>query len=94
MKRARKWDVVDFLKSDEGVVGYLDAAFEDGDPALATAALGDVARAKGMGALAEETGVTRDGPYTGLSATGDPSFTMVCNVLKASGLRLDVSIAV
>jgi probable addiction module antidote protein len=42
------WDSIDYLKTDQDIAHYLDAVFEDGDPALITAALGDVARAKGM----------------------------------------------
>ena len=42
------WDAADYLKSDTDIAHYLEAACEDGDPRLVTAALGDVARAKGM----------------------------------------------
>lgn len=42
------WDVVDHLKTEEDMIAYLDAALKDGDPALIVAALGDIARAKGM----------------------------------------------
>lgn len=44
----RRWDAADHLDSAEAVLAYLEAAFEDGDPALITAALNDVARAKGL----------------------------------------------
>jgi len=47
------WDVVDHLKSEEDMIAYLDAALEDGDPALIVAALGDIARAKGMTEVAQ-----------------------------------------
>lgn len=40
------WDAAEYLKSDEDITAYLEAAFEDGDPALIAAALGDVARAR------------------------------------------------
>ena len=55
------------------------------------AALGDVARAKGMTQLSKETGITRDGLYKALSPTGNPSFDTVQKVIKAFGLRLDVA---
>ena len=93
MKSAKKWDVVDFLDTEEDMVDYLNAALEDGDPVLVAAAIGDVARARGMSALAEEMGITRDGLYKGLSAIGNPSFAMVYKVLKALGYQIDVSIA-
>lgn len=83
-----KWDVVDHLKTDEDIAYYLEAVFEDGDPALITAALGDVARAKGMTQLAKDTGLAREALYRSLSAEGKPEFTTVLKVMKAFGLRL------
>lgn len=91
MKKAEKWDVVEYLETCEDIVDYLNAAFEEEDPTVATAAIGDVARARGMTALARDTGLTRDGLYKGLSKTGNPSFAMVSKVLHALGLKLDVS---
>jgi probable addiction module antidote protein len=83
-----KWDVVDHLKTDEDIAYFLEAVFEDGDPALITAALGDVARAKGMTQLAKDTGLAREALYRSLSAEGKPEFTTVLKVMKAFGLRL------
>jgi probable addiction module antidote protein len=46
--KLKKWDVVEHLQTDEDILLYLEACLEDGDPALITAALGDIARARGM----------------------------------------------
>lgn len=51
------------------IAAYLEAAFDDGDPALIATALGDIARAKGMTQLAAEAGVTREALYKALSLT-------------------------
>jgi len=59
-----------------------------GDPALVIAALGDIARARGMMQLARETGLTREGLYKALSPDGNPSFSTVMKVCKALGLKL------
>ncbi|RYE87145.1 MAG: putative addiction module antidote protein [Hyphomicrobiales bacterium] len=83
-----KWDVVDYLESDEDIAHFLEAAFDDGDPAVITAALGAVARAKGMTQLAKDTGLAREALYRSLSAQGKPEFTTVLKVMKAFGLRL------
>jgi len=56
------WDPSEYLDSPESIAAYLKAAFEDGDPALITTALGDIARAIGMSQLASRTGVTRETP--------------------------------
>lgn len=41
------WDVTEHLETDDDIAVYLEAAFEEGDPALIAAALGDIARARG-----------------------------------------------
>ena len=92
MKQATAYDAAEFLTTDEEIVAYLNAALEDGDPALVSAALGDIARARGMTQLARDTGITRDGLYKALSPTGNPSFSTVQKVVNALGYRLDVAL--
>jgi probable addiction module antidote protein len=48
------------LKTHADIAHYLEAVFEDGDPALVAAALGDIARAKGMSQIAEAAGLGRE----------------------------------
>ena len=86
--RTRRWDAADHLQSDEDVVAYLEAAFEDGDPALIAAALGDVARAKGMTQVATDAGLGRESLYKALSPNGNPEFATVLKVVRALGLEL------
>lgn len=94
VKKAAAYDAAEFLDTDEDIVAYLNAALEDDDPSLLAAALGDVARARGMTQLARETGITRDGLYKALSPSGNPSFATVQKVVKALGYKLDVAVAV
>lgn len=84
----RPWDVTEHLDSPERIAGYLEAVFEDGDPALICAAIGDVARAKGMTAIAKDTGLAREALYRSLSKDGHPEFATVMKVLGSLGLRL------
>jgi probable addiction module antidote protein len=70
--KTRAWDPVEHLDTPERIAGYLDAALEDGDPALVTAALGDIARAKGMSRIAEAAGLGRESLYKSLSREGNP----------------------
>ncbi|MGE0716894.1 MAG: DNA-binding protein [Alphaproteobacteria bacterium] len=44
----RPWDPAEHLETEADIAAYLDAAIEDGEPAVVTAALGDVVRAKVM----------------------------------------------
>ena len=90
MKQSTKWDAADYLDSEEMITEYLNSALEDGDPAILSAALGDIARARGMSQLSRETGVTRDGLYKALSPTGNPSFSTVQSVISALGLKVVV----
>jgi len=39
------WNVIDHLNTPEAIGQYIIAAFEDGDPELISAVIGDVARA-------------------------------------------------
>ncbi|MGB9408120.1 MAG: addiction module antidote protein [Terracidiphilus sp.] len=82
------WDAAEYLDSSESIAEYLEAAFEDGDPALIAAALGDVARAMGMTQLAGKAGVTREALYKALSPTGDPRLSTFLGVMKALGIKL------
>ena len=90
--KLKKWDIVDHLKTDEAIMNYLDTVLEENDPHLLAAALGDIARAKGMTYIANETGLGRESLYKALSATGNPSFVTVHKVLSALGLKLQVSL--
>ena len=86
--KTRRWDAAEHLKSEADMAAYLEAALEDGDPAVIAAALGDIARAKGMSEIARETGLGRESLYKALSPEGNPEFSTVLKVVRALGLRL------
>ena len=82
------WDPAEYLATPRSVAAYLEAAFEDGDPALIATALGDVARARGMTQLANQAGVTREALYKALSPNGDPRLSTLVGVMKALGIKI------
>ena len=82
------WDPAEHLQSDEDMAAYLEAALGEGDPALISAALGDIARAKGMTQIAREAGLGRESLYKALSPTGNPEFATILKVVAALGLEL------
>ncbi len=90
-RETRPWDAADTLRTKEDIAAYLDAILEDGDPELLKAALGDVARSKGMTEIADATGLGRTNLYKALSPEGNPEFATVAKVLKALGLRLRIA---
>jgi probable addiction module antidote protein len=85
--QTKTWDITEHLKSEEDMVAYLDAALEEGDASLIAAALGDIARAKGMSQIAKDTGLGRESLYKTLSPTGNPEFATVLKVMGALGLQ-------
>ncbi len=86
--KTRVWDAAHHLESEEDMAAYLEAALEEGDPALVAAALGDIARAKGMTQVARDAGLGRESLYKALSPEGNPEFATVLKVVNALGLRL------
>jgi probable addiction module antidote protein len=91
--KTRLWDAAEHLQSREDMAAYLEAALDEGDAALAAAALGDIARASGMTAVARETGLGRESLYKALSPEGNPEFATVLKVLHSLGLKLHASAA-
>ena len=86
--KTRPWDAVEHLETPEDMAAYLEAVLEEGDPALVAAAMGDIARAKGITQIARETGLGRESLYKALSPEGNPEFATVLKVMRALGLRL------
>jgi probable addiction module antidote protein len=86
--KTRTWDPAEHLDTAEDMAAYLEAALDEGDPALIAAVLGDIARAKGMSAIAREAGLGRESLYKALSTEGNPGFATVLKVVRALGLKL------
>ena len=85
------WDSVDYLKTAEDIEAYLEAALEENDPVFFQKALGTVARAQGVQAVATRSNMTRAGVYKALSEEGNPSFGNVLKVVNALGYRLTLT---
>ena len=87
----KKFDVIDFLDSDEDVVTYLNIALEENDPQYFVKALGNVARAKGMTSVSEATGLGRQSLYRALSSEGNPRIDTLFKILDTLNVRLAVT---
>ena len=87
----KKFDVVDFLDSDEALVEYLNVALEENDPKYFAKALGNVARAKGVSSVSEATGPGRQSLYRALSDDGNPRIDTLFRVLEALEVKLAVT---
>ena len=91
--RTRPWDPAEHLQTEEDMAAYLNVALEEGDLSLIMATLGDIARARRMTVVAQETGLGRESLYRSLSPDGNPEFATVLKVLRALGLRLQATAA-
>ncbi len=88
--KTRPFDVSNYLNDEADIAAYLQAAMEDGDPALLAAALGDIARVRGMTQLARDTGLSRESLYRSLSGERAPSSETLFKVIHAMGFKLTV----
>ena len=89
--QTQAWDAANHLETREDMAAYLEAALEDGDPALIAAALGDIARSRGMTQISRDTGLGRESLYKALSVEGNPEFATILKIFQALGLRLHVT---
>ncbi|MGZ8217327.1 addiction module antidote protein [Methylomagnum sp.] len=83
-----EFDITESLKSEEDIAEYLTVVLEEDDPALLAAALGDIARARGMSEIAKASGISREALYTALRPNAQPRFDTISRVCKALGVRL------
>ena len=86
-----KFDVTDYLDSNEIIAEYLNTVLEEGDDSDIVTAIGHIARAIGMTRISEETGLSRPSLYKALSEGAKPQFEMVRKVLKAMGGEIRIS---
>lgn len=92
-KKLRVADIPDFdfsehLDSEQAIAEYLTAILEENNPALLAAALGDIARARGMSEIAKASGITREALYKALRPDAQPRFDTVSRVCAALGVKL------
>ena len=89
----RVWDPGEHLRTEADVAAYLQASLDEGDTGLIMAALGDIARARGMSEVARAAGLGRESLYKALSKDGNPEFATVLKVVQALGLKLTATTA-
>ncbi|TRZ49362.1 putative addiction module antidote protein [bacterium] len=85
-----RYDVAEHLRTPEEMAAYLETCLEEaeGDAALITKALGDIARAKGMTQVARDAVLSRESLYKALSGDRCPVFDTILKVIGALGRHL------
>lgn len=81
-----------FSQHPDEVDAFLGEAFsdyaQDGDSATLLSTLRVIARVKGISAMAEEVGMTRQGLQKALSAKGNPRLDNINAIMRAMGYQL------
>jgi probable addiction module antidote protein len=83
-----EFDAAEYLNSEEDIAAYLTTVIEENDSSLLAAALGDIARARGMTQVAKDSGITREALYKALRPGSEPRFETVSRVCAALGVKL------
>ncbi len=91
IKKTSKFDIADYLDSNEMIAEYLNEVLEEGGEAEIVNAIGNVAKAIGMTKIAEKTGLSRPSLYKALSDGAKPQFSTIMKVLKAIGGQVKVN---
>jgi probable addiction module antidote protein len=88
MSELKEFDAAKYLKDDEIIHHFLADAFREGDPRTIQAALGTVARARGITNLANDCGIGREDLYRALDKDSAPELATVLNIIETLCLRL------
>jgi probable addiction module antidote protein len=91
MKKLKKFDASEYLDSDEAIAEYLTAALEDENPDVFLAAVSDVAKARGMATIAQNTGLGRESLYKALAPGAKPRYDTILKVLHGLGVKVSVT---
>jgi probable addiction module antidote protein len=89
--KTTRWDVLDYLKDEDSIAAYLEAALEENDPQMLVVAIGDVAKARGINAMAKKMNVGRESLYKSFSGKTKPNFETVYRALDSFGLKISLA---
>lgn len=84
----REYETARYLDSEEMITEYLAACLEDANPDIFLAALGEVAKARGVAQLAKDTGLSRESLYKTFSPGTKPRFETILKITNALGVPL------
>ena len=86
--KTQPFEAARFLEDDEAVAVFITSILEENNPALLAAALGEVAKARGMAQVAEKSGMAREALYKALRSDSQPRFETIARVCAALGVKL------
>src|SRR5665647_1871666 len=86
-----KFDIADYLDSNEMIAEYLNAVLAEGDDSDVITAIGHIAKSIGMTKIAQDTGLSRPSLYKALSDGAKPQFETIMKVLRAIGGEIRIN---
>lgn len=84
-----KFDIAEYLDNEELIAAYLSEAIAEGDNEFLLNAIGNIAKARGMKKIAEDSGLGRESLYKAFAPGAKPRFETIVKVLKALGINLE-----
>lgn len=89
--RLAPFDASEFLDSEEVIAEYLSAALEDPNPDIFLRAVANVAKARGVAAVAKASGLGRESLYKALAPGAKMRYETLRKVLDSLGVKLTIA---
>lgn len=93
MTKIYDFDVSEYLDNEKLIAEYLSAALRDENPEVFLAAIGHIAKARGMTQIAAKSGLSRESLYKSFAPGAKPRYDTVQRVLDSLGVKFDVTAA-
>lgn len=88
MSKFKPFETADYLDSEEMIAEYLTVAAEDPDPDMLLLAIANVAKARGMAKLAQDSGLGRESLYKALRPGSKPRYETIAKILAALNVKM------
>ena len=85
------FDTSEYLDDEEVIAEYLTAALEDPNPEVFLIAVANVAKARGIAKVAQDSGLGRESLYKALAPGAKPRYETVRKLMDALGVKLTVT---
>ena len=82
------FDISKYLNNKEIISQYLSQILSDGDMDEFIFALGNIAKAKGMSKVADDTGLGRESLYKTFNKGSKPKFETITKIMSSFGVTL------
>ena len=88
VEKISNFDISEYLDDEKSIAAYLSAVVEENDTKLLLAAIGDIAKARGMAKIASDSGLGRESLYKALNPEAKPRFDTILKVLFSLGVKI------